>query len=110
MQGARYFRQPIASLAIIGRGKRWLIDASPDLPEQVALLGPHGDQQMRDGRRPKIFDGIFLTHALYQAVRDKHPPAVGLAELALIPRFFVDRRDNQLDFFFKKVSDLWQPR
>ena len=56
-------RRLVASLAIIGRGKRWLIDASPDLPEQVALLGPHGDQQMRDGRRPKIFDGIFLTHA-----------------------------------------------
>ncbi len=52
-----------ASLAIISQGQRWLIDASPDLRQQVELLGPPLQKDLQAGRRPRLFDGIFLTHA-----------------------------------------------
>ncbi|MEZ5977668.1 MAG: MBL fold metallo-hydrolase [Planctomycetota bacterium] len=47
-------------------GKRWLIDASPDLPEQVASVAgvpPNRRPAAATGGRPPLFDGIFLTHA-----------------------------------------------
>lgn len=55
----------VASLAIVDPlgGGRWLIDATPDLTAQVALLdsiAPPG--AVADGR-PPLFDAVFLTHA-----------------------------------------------
>lgn len=46
-------------------GKRWLFDASPDLPEQVERARPHPPGRPRPPRpgRPPLFDGVFLTHA-----------------------------------------------
>ena len=44
-------------------GKRWLIDASPDLPRQVELAEGHPSTRHPDGPRPPLFDGVFLTHA-----------------------------------------------
>ncbi|MBN95903.1 MAG: pyrroloquinoline quinone biosynthesis protein PqqB [Deltaproteobacteria bacterium] len=54
-------RQLIASLAIVDprSGERWLVDASPDLPEQLRDLEdccPRSQEQA-------TLDGIFLTHA-----------------------------------------------
>jgi pyrroloquinoline quinone biosynthesis protein B len=44
-------------------GQRWLLDASPDLPEQVELARGHPATRMVEGVRPPLFEGIFLTHA-----------------------------------------------
>jgi pyrroloquinoline quinone biosynthesis protein B len=44
-------------------GKRWLIDATPDLREQVELARVHPPTRRSTGPRPALFDGIFLTHA-----------------------------------------------
>ncbi|MGE0640894.1 MAG: MBL fold metallo-hydrolase [Thermoanaerobaculia bacterium] len=61
-------RRLVASLLVVdpASGRRWLIDATPDLPEQIeradAIAPPssaHGDRR----GRPQLLDGIFLTHA-----------------------------------------------
>jgi pyrroloquinoline quinone biosynthesis protein B len=44
-------------------GGRWLIDAGPDLREQVELARSHPSTRVDIGPRPPLFDGIFLTHA-----------------------------------------------
>jgi len=50
-------------------GRRWLVDASPDLCEQVALADGHPPTRVAHDAgdpgdpRPPLFDGIFLTHA-----------------------------------------------
>ena len=44
-------------------GRRWLFDATPDLPEQVELAHAHGGPRPGAAGRPALFDGIFLTHA-----------------------------------------------
>jgi len=53
----------VASLLVVdpASGKRWLIDATPDLPAQVELAREHGAP--RGAGRPALFDGIFVTHA-----------------------------------------------
>lgn len=54
----------VASLAVVlpGSGRVYLIDATPDLPEQLAALA-----DVRPGPRGRVdrdpLDGIFLTHA-----------------------------------------------
>jgi len=55
----------VASLLLVDprSGKRWLIDATPDLREQVELARPHPPTRRSTGPRPALFDGIFLTHA-----------------------------------------------
>ena len=50
-------RERVASLGLVDGDRRFLIDATPDLPSQVALLDPG-----RPASRP-IVDGILLTHA-----------------------------------------------
>ncbi len=59
-------RRLVASLLIAdpSTNERWLIDATPDLPEQVALanrLAPLSSNETAG--RPNLFNGIFLTHA-----------------------------------------------
>ncbi len=44
-------------------GKRWLIDASPDIREQTALAHGHPASRQETGPRPPLFEGVFLTHA-----------------------------------------------
>jgi pyrroloquinoline quinone biosynthesis protein B len=44
-------------------GRRWLIDAGPDLREQFELARSHPPTRIDVGPRPPLFDGIFLTHA-----------------------------------------------
>lgn len=54
-------------------GARWLFDASPDLAAQVELARGHGAPRVElaraqgappsDGARPRLFEGVFLTHA-----------------------------------------------
>lgn len=62
-------RRAAASLLLCDprSGKRWLIDASPDLPRQVELADGHPttrDRLLPSGEaRPPLFDGVFLTHA-----------------------------------------------
>jgi pyrroloquinoline quinone biosynthesis protein B len=43
-------------------GKRWLLDATPDLREQVELMRGHPATRTAEGPRPPLVDGIFLTH------------------------------------------------
>ncbi len=50
-------RERVASLGLVDGDRRFLIDATPDLPSQVASLDPG-----RPASRP-IVDGILLTHA-----------------------------------------------
>lgn len=58
-------RRLVASLLIADprTGKRWLIDATPDIREQVELARNHPATRELEGTRPPLFDGIFLTHA-----------------------------------------------
>ncbi len=58
-------RRFVASLLIVDprSGKRWLIDATPDLREQVELARGHPPNRKLPGPRPPLFEGIFLTHA-----------------------------------------------
>jgi pyrroloquinoline quinone biosynthesis protein B len=58
-------RRLVASLLLADprTGKRWLIDATPDLREQVELARVHPPTRSSTGPRPALFDGIFLTHA-----------------------------------------------
>lgn len=58
-------RRLAASLLIADprSGRRWLIDATPDLREQVELARGHPPGRAADGPRPPLFEGLFLTHA-----------------------------------------------
>ncbi len=55
----------VASLLIVDprSGQRFLIDATPDLPEQVRAMNGHPATRKESGPRPSLVDGIFLTHA-----------------------------------------------
>ena len=55
-------RRLVTSLLVVdpASGRRWLIDATPDLPEQVELARGHGAP--RGPGRPPLFDGVFITH------------------------------------------------
>jgi pyrroloquinoline quinone biosynthesis protein B len=50
-------------------GKRWLLDATPDLREQVELAAGHPASRreylanLGTEGRPPLFEGVFLTHA-----------------------------------------------
>jgi pyrroloquinoline quinone biosynthesis protein B len=54
-----------ASLLVVdpASSKRWLVDATPDLREQVELCRDHPPARRAAGPRPPLFDGVFLTHA-----------------------------------------------
>ena len=58
-------RRTTASLLIADprTGRRWLIDATPDLREQFERARPHPPTRKTAGPRPPLFDGVFLTHA-----------------------------------------------
>jgi len=58
-------RRLVASLLVVAprSGSRWLIDATPDLPEQVERMRGHPPTRIGEGPRPPLVDGIFLTHA-----------------------------------------------
>ncbi len=59
------FERKVTSLLLVDpqSGRRWLIDASPDLREQVELARGHPASRLEVGPRPPLFDGVFLTHA-----------------------------------------------
>lgn len=44
-------------------GKRWLIDATPDLRDQTELARNDPPIRRSAPGRPPLFDGVFLTHA-----------------------------------------------
>jgi pyrroloquinoline quinone biosynthesis protein B len=44
-------------------GRRFLVDATPDLPEQAKRAEGHPVTREASGPRAPLFDGIFLTHA-----------------------------------------------
>ncbi len=58
-------RRFVSSLLIVDprSGKRWLIDATPDLREQMAMVAGVPETRAVDGPRPPLCEGIFLTHA-----------------------------------------------
>lgn len=55
----RSLKKMVSSIALIdpGSGKRWIFDATPDLPEQFQML------KSQTGDFSNRLDGIFLTHA-----------------------------------------------
>ena len=55
----------VSCLALIEpeTGRRWLFDATPDLPEQVRLLDSLAPTSRTESRRDLGLAGIFLTHA-----------------------------------------------
>jgi len=57
-------RRLVASLLIVDpeAGARWLIDATPDLPEQVERAEGHPPGRRVAPGRPPLFEAIFLTH------------------------------------------------
>ncbi len=59
------FSRRVTSLLLVDpqSGRRWLIDATPDLREQVELARGHPASRVEVGPRPALFDGVFLTHA-----------------------------------------------
>lgn len=58
-------RRLVSSLLICDpvQGKRWLVDATPDIRDQVQLARGHPPTRRISGHRPPLFEGIFLTHA-----------------------------------------------
>lgn len=58
-------RRLVASLLVCDprSGSRWLIDATPDLREQVELARDRPASRGSEGPRPPLFEGVFLTHA-----------------------------------------------
>jgi pyrroloquinoline quinone biosynthesis protein B len=44
-------------------GRRWLLDCTPDVEEQLALAQGHPATRSVTGPRPPLFEGLFLTHA-----------------------------------------------
>jgi pyrroloquinoline quinone biosynthesis protein B len=58
-------RRTVASLLVVDpeSGKRWLIDATPDLSTQLDRAEAVAPVRKVDAGRPPIVDGIFLTHA-----------------------------------------------
>lgn len=58
-------RRLVTSLAIVDPrdGRRWLVDASPDLAEQVELVARAAPRSGASEARAPLFDGVFLTHA-----------------------------------------------
>lgn len=58
-------RRLVASLLLAdpGSDERFLIDATPDLREQVELADRAAPRPERAGGRPALFDAIALTHA-----------------------------------------------
>ncbi len=58
-------RRLVSALCLVDprAGKRFLFDATPDLPAQVELVRGHPAERALPGSRPPLFDGIFLTHA-----------------------------------------------
>ncbi len=58
-------RRLVASLLVVdpASGKRWLIDASPDLAAQLDRAEPVAPLRAVAQSRAPIVDGVFLTHA-----------------------------------------------
>jgi pyrroloquinoline quinone biosynthesis protein B len=58
-------RRAVASLLVVEpqTGQRWLIDATPDIREQMERAEGHPANRGAAGARPPLVDGIFLTHA-----------------------------------------------
>jgi len=58
-------RRLVTSILVVDprSGTRFLVDASPDLPEQIELAKRHPPARTAAGPRPPLVDGIFLTHA-----------------------------------------------
>ena len=58
-------RRLVASIALCDprSNRRWLFDATPDLPVQVHHLRQHPQDRAAMGTQAPLFDGIFLTHA-----------------------------------------------
>jgi pyrroloquinoline quinone biosynthesis protein B len=59
------FRRLVTSLLLCDprSGNRWLFDATPDIHEQVRRAAHYPRSRQRQGARPPLFEGIFLTHA-----------------------------------------------
>ena len=93
-------RRLVTSLAVVDprSGARVLLDASPDLEEQVALLGELA-LPPDDPGRPALFDAIVLTHAHmghYLGLAELGREAYGSAPQRVIatPRMCAFLRDN----------------
>lgn len=58
-------RRLVASLLIVDPAsrKRWLVDATPDVAEQLERAETEAPLEARTSGRPPILDGVFLTHA-----------------------------------------------
>jgi pyrroloquinoline quinone biosynthesis protein B len=58
-------RRTVASLLIVdpASGRRWLIDATPDVAAQLDRAGAVAPPRRVESGRPPILDGVFLTHA-----------------------------------------------
>jgi pyrroloquinoline quinone biosynthesis protein B len=61
-------RRLVSSLLVVDPAsrKRWLVDATPDVAAQLELadrVAPPSPARRDRGGRPRILDGIFLTHA-----------------------------------------------
>lgn len=56
-------RRLVSSILVVDGDQRWLVDATPDIREQVARMEPRKNAAGQTGRRPRLVDGVFLTHA-----------------------------------------------
>ncbi len=62
-QNPELARHVVSALLVDPRcNQRWLLDASPDLPEQLEVARSHAAPPALVGSRPPLFDGIFITH------------------------------------------------
>jgi pyrroloquinoline quinone biosynthesis protein B len=58
-------RRRVASLLIVNpaSGRRWLVDATPDVAAQIERADVVAPPRAAASGRPSVLDGIFLTHA-----------------------------------------------
>lgn len=56
-------RRQVACLGIVAGGRRWMIDATPDFPDQLRMLDEVAAVRDAGNRSQPGLDGIFLTHA-----------------------------------------------
>ena len=74
----------------------------------VDYLRRNGYSEMSNRRLVKM-SRIMLIHALLRAVKEGHSlPRIDQPELELIPDYFVDRHDDQLNNFFHTVQADWK--
>jgi len=74
----------------------------------VDFLRERNYSEMSNRRLVKL-TGVMLIHALYRsAIEGQKKPALGIEEIHLIYKYFLDRNDPELELDFNRVKEEWK--